>query len=128
MNKNYESNKRNESNESNNMSIEEQQKVIDNLRSTIGIDYTLVLSEANQILQKRRENKQFTATNYPNIAKYPHFIKSLESVEYDRLDEFESVMLLMITKLIESQKGQVSLKQVREKIFEQDLASKYYKK
>ena len=109
------------------LTLQEQYDVVDGLRSTDGVDYGLLKSEAKAMIQQRRQGQAITSSDYPNLSRFPYFLKSVKEVSDARLNEFETVMGLMIQKLIDNQQGKTTLKAAREHLFDDVLTKKYYR-
>ena len=117
--------------------LQKQHEFVDTLRSTNGIDYEKVQNEAQKLLQLRltlqKQNRlseydTIGSKLYPNFAvRFPHFFKSIKTVESDRIEEAVSVMMTMFQNLVKVQNGELSHTAMREQFFEQDLASRYMK-
>lgn len=114
-----------------------QHEMIDALRSTDGIDYEKVRQDAIHLVNLRKElqkNRRIAdyrkvgKERYPDFAKkFPAFFDSIRKVELDRLDEFIGVMHMMLTKMSQVKNKVLTHTEMRNQVFEQDLAHRYFK-
>jgi hypothetical protein len=115
---------------------QKQHEMIDSLRSTDGIDYELLRKEAILLVDLRKEMekkgkmslfRKVGRETYPQfVSKFPKFFDAIRTVETSRLNEFLNVMHMMLTNLSLVKNNTMSHTEMRNRVFEQDLARKYY--
>ena len=118
-------------------SAEEQHKVVDSYRSTDGIDYMQLRDEADALVVLRvnlqRENRlcdydRIGGGMYPEFKrKFPNFFSSIKTVDMDRLEETVNIMHLILDKLDKVKSGEMTHTEMREQVFEKDLAERFVK-
>ncbi|RKO87255.1 hypothetical protein BDK51DRAFT_28299 [Blyttiomyces helicus] len=112
--------------------LNEQNKLMDQKRSTDGIDYTEVKKEAEMLISLRKsleregkieDFKVIGESRFPNFKnKFSNFFEIIRTFELSRLDEFMHVMEIMFHELSRVQKGEVTHTEMRESLFEDKLA------
>jgi hypothetical protein len=117
---------------------QKQHEIIDAHRSTDGIDYEQVRKDAvalidlrKQLQRKKRiaDYRKIAKEKYPDfIKKFPNFFDSIRTVEIERLNEFTSVMHMMLSKMSDVKNDILTHTEMRNQIFENDLAERYYKR
>ncbi len=118
--------------------LKSQHEYIDkNLRSTSNKDYVKIQGEANRLFNLRELlESQNRLQHFDELGKrmfpdfyqqFPHFFKSIKDVESSRVDEMKNVMYMMFENLQKVQAGKLSHTEMREKVFEEDLAYRYMK-
>ena len=108
--------------------LQSQHEYVDNnIRSTNNIDYEKIRIEGKKLLYNRRNNINYENIN-KNLKGFKNIYESIITCESTRLDEFEEIMDKMLNRLIDVQNGNDNLANVRNDIFEKDLAERYYKK
>lgn len=117
---------------------QKQHEIIDSFRSTDGIDYEVLRQEATQLVGLRTELeragrkamfRKLGRERYPHFAtRFPKFFDSIRLCETDRLNEFLNVMHMMLTKLSQVKNSVITHTEMRNEVFEKNLAQKYYKK
>lgn len=117
---------------------QKQHEIIDSFRSTDGIDYEQLRQEATQLVALRRELeragrkalfRKIGKEKYPNFAgRFPKFFDSIRLCETHRLNEFLNVMHMMLTKLSQVKNNVITHTEMRNEVFEKDLAHRYYKR
>lgn len=118
--------------------LNKQHEFIDNLRSTNGIDYDSIQKQAEKLVDLRikleNEGKlsQYDAIGnklYPDFSrKFPNFFKSIKNVEKNRLDESKEIMYMILHNLSKVKNGEMTHTQMRNHVFENNLASRFVKK
>lgn len=114
-----------------------QHEFLDSFRSTDGIDYEQLRREATELVELRKsleakkkisEYRKIGKERYPNFAKkFPQFFESIRTCESNRLKEFLNVMHLMLSKLTLVKNNAMTHTEMRNEVFEKNLAHKYYK-
>jgi len=115
-----------------------QHEIVDSCRSTDGIDYTKVRLEATQLIALRLELerkhkmgdfRKMGKEKFPYFAnKFPQFFESIRTCETHRLDEFSGVMNMMLSKLDQVKNNVMTHTEMRNQVFEKNLAGMYYKR
>lgn len=115
-------------------SLEKQHEVVDTqLRSTDGMDYARIRREATELIEKRKSGmssvqlKALAIKDYHYFAtKFPQFTQAIvKDCEVRRLDEFVEVMHKLLDGLEKVQNGRLSQTELRQTLFETELANKY---
>lgn len=111
-------------------SIQQQHDYVDNnIRSTNNIDYDVIKKDCLSILEKRKHGEHISDVSFPLlIKKCPKLYETLKTCPKRSIDEFTEILDLMIKKLIDVQSGKDTMSNVRNDIFEVNLANKYLKK
>lgn len=115
-----------------------QHEVIDSFRSTDGIDYETLRQQATQLVALRIELeragrkamfRKLGKERYPQFAtKFPKFFDAIRLCETHRLNEFLNVMHMMLTKLSHVKNNVMTHTEMRNEVFEKNLANMYYKR
>jgi hypothetical protein len=115
---------------------QKQHEMVDALRTTEGIDYEKVREDATSLVALRKElqktrkiadYRKIGKQKFPEFAKkFPNFFDSIRTVELNRLDEFTSVMHMMLTKMSDVKNNVLTHTEMRTQVFEKDLADRYY--
>jgi len=118
-------------------SAEEQHKIVDNGRSTEGIDYLQLKQEADNLVTLRinleREGRlsdynSVGGTMYPDFCrKFPKFFENIKTVEFSRLNEVIEIMHMILDKLNRVKNGEMTHTEMRTQVFEKDLAERFVK-
>lgn len=114
------------------LTMQEQQRNRDKDRTTEGLDYNKVKTEALALIDIHVKDKKNYyrrgAAEYPEFkARFPKFFDTIGKLELTRTAEFRSVLDLIIGDLLKVSNGQMTHTEMREKVFEKELAQKYYK-
>ena len=115
-----------------------QHEMVDSIRSTDNIDYNQVRMEANGLVELRKELekkkrmsdfRKIGKERYPFfVGKFPRFFDSIRTCEYHRLNEFVGVMEMLLTQLCKVKDSAMTHTEMRNQVFEKDLAAKYYRR
>lgn|SRR6478609_405570 len=115
-----------------------QHEIVDSHRSTDGIDYEKVRRDAIALVALRKElQRNRRIADYRKVGKercpefakkFPAFFDSIRTVELERLDEFEGVMHMMLSKISDVKNNVLTHTEMRNQVFENDLAGRYYKR
>ncbi|RKO94850.1 hypothetical protein BDK51DRAFT_34356 [Blyttiomyces helicus] len=114
------------------INLNEQNKLMDERRSTDGIDYSEIEKEAEMLITLRKDLerqgkmdnfKMIGESLFPNFKKkFGNFFEIIRTFELSRLDEFMHIMEVMFHELKRVQKGEVTHTEMRESLFEDKLA------
>ena len=111
------------------LALQNQHKWVDEtLRSTNNIDYEEIRQEASEMLKVRSNGDRDSFEKFVLLkSKFVCMFDAIKNCDTSRLKEFEEIMNNMLDKLVQVQKGNVNFTDVRTKIFEEDLAHRYFR-
>ena len=114
--------------------LREQHRQIDQMRSTEHLDISKIRQSARALFEMRRtmSGETFRAQAEKDhsdfVTKYPQFFKQIQDESVSRIDESLDIMDKLLSRLESVQKGRLSHQELRETMFEKELADRYYKR
>lgn len=120
-------------------SLKDQHEYVDkNMRTTADVaHYKEMRKSASLLLTLKRElDGRDRLDDFDKVGKrvapvfsekYPQFFDYIKKCERHRLEEFRGVMFMMFDNLEKVAEGKMNHTEMREQVFEKNLAQKYYK-